>query len=503
MNKNLNILGEESMYTDVKSIVLAAGRSKRFKTKKNKLLHTICGQPMVVYPAKIFESLKIPMIFVLGNQAEEVKSAILSSEIKNIDFVIQKEQLGTGNAVACTKNKWDSQNIIILNGDSPLLTTELVESVLEKHLKANADLTFLTTFMINPKGYGRVIKKNGNVRVVEEKNCTEEEREINKVNTGIYIASSGFLKENIDKLQQDSLTGEIYLTDLVGFASEQGNILLDIPVPYDLVRGVNTLEELWAAEQIKRSELIKKFMQNGVRFELAQSIHLDIDVEIGSGSFIATGTHLLKGTKIGENCFIGAFSIIENSQLGDDSKVNSHTVIKDSIIGKNADIGPFARLRDNVILQDNVIIGNFVELKNTKIGKNSKAKHLAYLGDSTIGNNVNIGAGTITCNHDGISKNPTIIEDDVYVGSNNTIVAPLKIEKGAYTAAGSTLTQDVPKDSLAIGRSRQVNKEGYAKRLRGIKKKETEVDDIKTEIKKESFNFVGAIKTKNERESSL
>ena len=492
------------MINDVRAIILAAGKSTRFKTKKTKLIHTICGQPMIVYPAKLLESLNIPITFVLGHQAESVKKTIIESEIKNYDFVIQKELSGTGNAVSCTKKTWDKNHLLILNGDTPLLTQDLIKTTLEKHKSENADLTILTTYMISPKGYGRIIKENNKIKIIEEKNCTEKEKEINKVNTGIYLISKEFLKENIDKIQKNSVSGEFYLTDLIEIASKQNKKVLDVPVGYDFVRGINTLEELWAAEQIKRSELMKKFMNNGVRFELAQNIHLDIDVEIGAGTFVATGVHLLKGTKIGEDCFIGAFSIIDNTIICDNSKIYSHCVMQDTKIGSNAKIGPFARLRDNVILKDYVTIGNFVELKNTQIDEYSKAKHLTYLGDSTIGKNVNIGAGTITCNHDGVNKNKTIIKDESYIGSNNTLIAPLKIEKAAYTAAGSTITYDVPKNTLAIGRSRQINKDGYAKKLKIKKKKEYEIDDIKAESdQNKKINFIGAVKTKNEKETSL
>lgn len=489
------------MINDVRAIILAAGKSTRFQTKKTKLTYTICGQPMITYPSKILASLNIPITFVLGHQAEDVKNIILKSNIKNIDFILQKKLLGTGNAVSSTKQTWDKNHILILNGDTPLLAADLIESILQKHKDKNADLTFLTTYMLSPKGYGRVIKENDTIKIVEEKNCTEKEKETNKVNTGIYLVSKKFLEDNIDKIQKNPVSGEFYLTDMVEMASNQNKTVQDVSVPYDFVRGVNTLEELWAAEQIKRSQLMKRFMQNGVRFELAQNIHLDLDVEIGAGSFVATGVHLLKGAKIGENCFIGAFSIIDNTTIGNDSKIYSHCVLHNTKIGTHAKVGPFARLRDNVILKNNVTIGNFVELKNTKIDEHSKAKHLAYLGDSTIGKNVNIGAGTITCNHDGVNKNPTTIEDNVYIGSNNTIIAPLKIEQGAYTAAGSTITKDVPKNTLAIGRSRQINKLDYVKKLNAIKKKEQEINQIKNELK--NVQFLGATKTENQQENNL
>ncbi len=278
-------------------------------------------------------------------------------------------------------------------------------------------------------------------------------------------------------------------------AGDSGLAVQALSVPFDDVRGVNTLQELWEVEQIKRSELIKHWMLRGVRFELAQSIHLDIDIEIGAGSFIGTGVHLLRGTKIGEECFLGAFSILANSQVGDGSTVHSHSVIQDSSIGCNVHVGPFARIRENGVIGDNAEIGNFVEVKNSTIGDKSKAKHLSYIGDAHIGSQVNIGAGTITCNYDGARKYKTIIEDNVFVGSNNTLVAPLHIGKESYTAAGSIITKDVPSESLAIGRARQENKIGYARELR---EKLASQKDLANEDDDLSFNFRGAVKTKSD-----
>ncbi len=483
------------MVSNVKAIVLAAGKSTRFRTKKSKLLHSLCGQAMILYPAKVLEDLHIPMTFVLGYQAELVKNVIVDAKIENADFVIQENLWGTGNAVLSARDRWDKDHILILNGDTPLLTSDLISGLIKKHLESEATISFLATYLINPTGYGRIKKDGDMISIIEEKNCTEDEKEINKVNAGVFLIRRDFLEENLEKVDRDEVSGEIYLTELVRIASEKKLRVNIISVPYDLVRGVNTLEELWAAEQIKRSQLMKKFMNRGVRFELAQNIHLDIDVEIGAGSFIATGVHLLRGARIGEDCFIGAFSIIDNSVIEDGTKIYSHTVVKDSRIGKNAHIGPFARLRDNVILKENITIGNFVEIKNSIVGKETKTKHLTYVGDAIVGDKVNIGAGTITCNHDGVTKNQTIIEDEAFIGSNNTIIAPVKIGKGSYTAAGSTINRDVGEGDFAIARQRQENKKDYAKKLKDPNRKKR--------ASNLNINFLGAIKTEEGNEETV
>ena len=497
---------------ETKALILAAGKSSRFKTKKSKLLFNICGRTMIQYPIKVLESLNIPITIVLGHQAEAIQNEILAANpTVPVNFIIQEEQKGTGHAVACTQSDWTEENILILCGDTPLLTTEFITDALENHKKNNADITFCSTIVFDPTGYGRVISSEQGYSIVEERNCTEQERSITLVNAGVYVMKKSFLQNNINKLTPNELTQEIYLVDLIQLASTTGYKVYEHRVAYDFVRGVNTLQELWEVEQIKRSESIKKWMANGVRFELAQSIHIDVDVEIGSGSFIGTGVHLIGKTKIGEECFVAAFSIIEDSIIHNNTTIHSHSVVQGSTIGDNVQIGPFARLRSNVVLGNNVQIGNFVELKSTTIGDNSRTKHLTYLGDATVGENVNIGAGTIVCNYDGIKKNKTIIEDNVFIGSNNTLIAPLVIGKGAYTAGGSTINENVPSESLAIGRSKQELKAGYAEKLRhqlGKKKSTDSYSCSATTQKEESTTsdvaqcFRGAVKTNSELDLS-
>ncbi len=479
---------------NTRAIVLAAGRSSRFKTGRSKLLYPVCGQAMILYPIKLLQEMGIPITVVIGYQSEEIKKAIDDAGIK-VDYINQKDTLGTGHAVAATRQTWDRDNILIMNGDSPLLTQEIIFELEEKNTDPDLVISFLAAHALNPFGYGRVIKEKDTVSIIEDKNLTEEQRFTTLINAGIYIIKKDFLEKNVDKIEKDSKKGEYYITDLVNMASQQNFKLKTIPVAYDNVRGVNTLEELWAVEQIKRSQIIKHWMVRGVHFELAQSIHLDWDVEIGVGSFIGTGVHLLNGTKIGKNCKINAFCIVDNSKTGDDSYIHSHSVIQDSMIGQDSHVGPFARLRKNVVLGNNVNIGNFVEVKNSVVGDNTTAKHLSYLGDSIIGKSVNIGAGTITCNYDGVNKHQTNIKDNVFIGSNNTLIAPVTIEEGSYTAGGSTINKDVPKNSLGIARCRQENKIDYANKLNNKKKKSS----IKTSQNNEKtkLNFVGAVKSED------
>lgn len=476
---------------NIQAVVLAAGCSKRFKRSQTKLLTHICGRPMIMFPLNVLQDLSIPTTIVLGYQAEAIQGEVDRAGFSNISYSMQTEQLGTGNAVLSSREKWNSDNILIINADVPLLNSKLIKELIVSHDKSQAAVSLLSTYVMDPNGYGRIIEQGGFVKIVEEKDCSGNAKEINKVNAGIYVIKRSFLEKYIDMLKSNNAGSEFYLTDLVAMASDNSLGVNIVSVPFDQVRGVNTLQELWAVEQVTRSSIIRYWMKTGVRFELAQSIHIDLDAEIGEGSFIGTGVHLLGKTKIGKDCFLSAFTIIENTTVGDSSTVHSHSVLQDSVLGREVHVGPFARLRNGVSVGAFSNIGNFVEVKNSSIGEHSKAKHLSYIGDATLGKNVNIGAGTIFCNYDGKQKKRSILEDDVFVGSNASIVAPIKIGQESYVAAGSTVTKDVPAESLAIGRARQENKVGYVKK---IQKKQKEVEPKKNNDV--GFNFLGATKTK-------
>lgn len=456
------------MNRNLQAIILAAGKSTRFNTKQSKLIEKICGQEMILYPTKLLASLEISTTLVVGYQREILESVVRKNHGERIKFVHQKEQIGTGHALLCTQDLWDKKNILILNGDVPLITTDMVTNIYQKHMKENAQITFVTAHNIDPtpNAYGRVIQENDKIKIVEAKDDKEERREHCCINAGIYLINKEFLQRAIHDLQKSSVTGELYITDLINIASQKGLKVETLSVPFDLIRGINTLQELWAVEQIKRSELIKYWMDKGIRFWSAQNNHIDLNVTIGAGTQIEAGVQLYGSTKIGENCKIEAFSILQDATLENNVTILPHSIIKESTIQDNAKVGPFAHVHSNSIIGQQAHIGNFVDVKKSDIGQNSKIKHLAYIGDSLVGKDVNIGAGTITCNFNGLTKEKTVIEDNAYIGSNNSLIAPIKIGKDAFTAAGSVITKDVPENALAIARAHQVNKEEYAKKLK-------------------------------------
>ncbi|MCK4265266.1 bifunctional UDP-N-acetylglucosamine diphosphorylase/glucosamine-1-phosphate N-acetyltransferase GlmU [Candidatus Babeliales bacterium] len=492
---------------NIRAIVLAAGNSSRFNTKRTKQLEPICGYPMLLYPLKVLNSLNILTTLVVGRQSEDIKKVINDSDMKLVDYAYQEERLGTGDAVKCSKQTWDKENILVLNGDVPLINEALIKNFYEKHKEQNSTITFLTSTVIDPGGYGRVVRENGKVRIVEEKDCSEEEKDIDLINSGIYLIKKEFLENNIDKLDCKNISGEFYITDLIKIAENLNEKIQTLSVPYDYVRGVNTLEELWVVEQIKRSELIKKWMAKGVRFILPQTVHIDQNVKLSPNVTIDAGVQLLAGTIVESGSSIGAYSILKNSKIKENSIIHPHSVLSDSEVGICSQVGPFAHLRNNVVTEEGVVIGNFVEVKKSKLGAKTKAKHLSYLGDATVGNSVNIGAGTITCNHDGVNKHKTRIEDGAYIGSNSTLIAPVTIGRGAYTAAGSPITRDVPENDLAIARVRQVNKTGYAKKMReknAIKNGHV-VSAPKHEKQEESkrFSFFAAVRSDDFSETNF
>jgi len=460
----------KTLSNKLQAVVLAAGKSSRFKTGNTKLVEKICGKEMILFPTNLLWQMGIESIFVVGYQKEIIEKIVSENKKSSdytVNFVHQKEQLGTGHAVACTKDLWDKDHILILNGDVPLVTNETIESLYKRHIESNAAISFVVSHYIGTDhAYGRVIQDEKSIRIVEAKDFNETVYDSKCcINAGIYIAKTKFLQDCINNITTQNAAQEFYLTSLVEMAYEKKLKVVTSYAPFDQIRGVNNFEELWAVEQIKRSELIKHWMHNGVRFDLAQKIHLDVDVQIDTGSTIGSGVHLLGNTKIGKNCHVRKFSTIENSTLEQDVEILPNTIIRDSYICKNAKIGPFAHVRNNSTIEQNAVIGNFVEVKKTTVGKNSSAKHLSYLGDTVIGKQVNIGAGVIICNYDGFKKHPTIIKDNAYIGSNNTIIAPVNIGKNTFTAAGSTITQDIPDNSFAIARAKQINKENYVKKL--------------------------------------
>lgn len=473
------------MFNDIQAVILAAGKSTRFNTGKTKLIEKVCGQELIIYPLNVLQKFNIPTTVVIGYEKELVKETI-KKHFDSITFIEQPEQLGTGHATRMTRNVWNKKYVLLMKGDVPLITPQTIEGLFNHHQETNATITFVTAHNSNPTSfsYGRVVKKDNKVNIVRPHEINKNElQDYCCINGGIVLINREFLESAIDTLTQREFTKEYHMSDLINLATDQNKTVSTFNVPFDYVRGINNFQELWAAEHIKRSELIKHWMERGVRFSTAQSVHMDLDVEIGAGTFIGCGVHLLAGTKIGTNCEINSTAMIENSTLGNNVKVYAHTIIRDTTVHDFAEIGPFAHIQEGTVIGEYAQVGNFVEAKRTTIGAYSKAKHLTYLGDAQIGSNVNIGAGTITCNYSGKKKHTTVIKDYAFIGTNNSLVAPVTIHERAFTAAGSTITKDVPEDALGIGRSKQVNKEGYAKKLRS---------------KQEQFSFVGAVKTTNE-----
>lgn len=459
----------------IQAVILAAGSSSRFGTSKTKLCFPICGQELVAYPAKLLAEAQIPIICVVGYQKEAVKAALAHHAIPNLTFIEQTEPRGTGHALLCAQKNLQADTILVINGDVPLVTSEILEDLFETHRSRNAAITLVTSQSTNPsaEGYGRIVYQDGKITIVEARNYTGDRNANQYINAGIYLFKRSFLEQALPLLHENAKTGEIYLTDLVYHASIRNETVATTYAPFDSIRGINTLKELWATEHIKRSDLISHWMSQGVRFIAAQNVYLDLDVTIGADSVIAPGCMLLQGTTIGKGCTIGAYTQITSSFIHDDASIHAHSVITNSTVHSHAQIGPFAHLRSSTI-QPHAIVGNFVEVNRSNLGRQSKAKHLSYLGDAVIGSRVNVGAGTITCNYDGIQKYTTTIHDNAIIGSNNALVAPVVIGAGAITGAGSVITENVPDDALAIARARQVTKENYAPQFRARKnRKET------------------------------
>lgn len=478
------------MDSNLQAIILAAGKSTRFNTEKTKLAQPICGQAMILFPTKLLQTLKISTTIVVGYQQEVIRAIISAEHGDEITFVIQKKQEGTGHALACSKELWNRDHILVMNGDVPFVTPEIITSLYEEHIKNNAAISFVTSSDPDEtaKAYGRVVKTNHSISIIEAKDFIGNISEVPYVNAGIYMINKNFLQNYIATLDDNNANKEFYITDLVKIASQNNLIVVTINVPFNTVRGINTFQELWAAEKIKQAEIIDYWMTHGVHFALPHTVCLNLNVTIGAGSYIGSGVHLRKNSSIGKDCIIKEFSCLENAIVEDNVTIYSHCVINNSYIKSHAAVGPFAHLRSNVTINQHSIIGNFVEIKNSTIGTETKAKHLSYIGDSTVGSHVNIGAGTITCNYDGVAKHKTTIKDHAFVGSNNSIIAPVTIGHNAFTAAGSTITTDVPDNALAIARTPQINKCDYAKKLKALPDSSKEC----RENELDGFSFIGA-----------
>ena len=462
---------------EVGIIILAAGQGKRMKSGLPKVVHPLCGKPLflhVLTTAKRLNPAKIAI--VIGHGAEAVRQAYPNGDVT---WVVQEQQLGTGHAVLSAKNSFKefAGDILILSGDVPLISETTLNAIIGLHRKQKASLTFLTASLEGPSGYGRVLRHaDGAIAgVVEERDATDTQRRIEEVNVGIYVAPAPFLFSALEKVDNHNEQGEYYLPDTVAIALKQGKQIATLKVDDSReMMGINTREELAQMEKTLQERINRKWMDNGVTLKDPSTTYIDDDVVIGEDTVIGPNTHLRGNTVIGKRCQIDGSAYLTDTQIGDEVHVKFSVVMTSSRVAVGAIIGPFAHLRPGSSLGTNVHIGNFVETKEATLGENTKANHLAYLGDVTVGRDSNIGAGTIVCNYDGFHKYRSKIGDRVQVGSDSTLVAPISLGDDVYVATATTLRHDVPAGSLAFNERQERVRSGWTEqkreKMKGTKK---------------------------------
>lgn len=452
--------------TNIFAVVLAAGQGTRMKSKLYKVLHPVCGKPMVEHVIDHIGSLDVKRIVtVVGHGAELVQDTLGEKS----EYVLQAEQLGTAHAVQQAEpilGDLEGTTLVVC-GDTPLIRPETMQALFAHHEAQNAKATILTAVAENPTGYGRILRDDvGQVsQIVEQKDATVQQQLVKEINTGTYCFDNKALFEALKQVNNENAQGEYYLPDVIEILQKQGEIVSAyITENFDETLGVNDRFALSQAEEFMRARINERHMRNGVTIINPASTYISADAIIGSDTVILPGVIIEGKTVIGEDCKIGPNSHIVDSQIGHATTIHS-SVVLNSQVGNETAVGPFAHLRPDSSLGNHVKIGNFVEVKKSTLGDETKVSHLSYIGDAEIGSNVNIGCGSITVNYDGKNKYKTIIEDDVFVGCNSNLVAPVKLGKGSFIAAGSTITKEVPDDSLAIARARQENKQGYVSKL--------------------------------------
>lgn len=467
-------------------VVMAAGLGKRMRSKQAKVLHPVAGQAMVLYSVRLGLNVAGDRVaVVVGHQADRVRQVIEAAAVgkdgrSSVAIVEQREQLGTGHAVLQTRpvfavgKKGAPSCYLILNGDTPLLREETVRALLQAHQAKGATVTILTAMLDDASGYGRVVrtKSAGGSRVsriVEDRDATAEEKAIREINVGTYVVDGEFLFSALEKLDPSNAQGEYYLTDILHIAVDQGRPVGAVVLENaDEGLGVNTRQQLAEAEQVVRRHIRERWLDAGVTMVDPASAWIDAAVTIGKDTVLYPNVALEGSTTIGEDCVVHSYVRATNCVVGNRVEVLNHCVLRDSQIDDEAVVGPFAHLRPGAVIRKKAKVGNFVEIKKTELGEGSKANHLSYLGDAVIGKGVNIGAGTITCNYDGVRKSKTVIEDGVFVGSDSQLIAPVTVGAGAVIAAGTTVTENVPADALAIARVTQANRAGWAARRRAL-----------------------------------
>jgi bifunctional UDP-N-acetylglucosamine pyrophosphorylase/glucosamine-1-phosphate N-acetyltransferase len=455
-------------------VIMAAGKGTRLKSKRAKVLHEIGGQPLLAHVIKAAKQVVAAedIYVIIGHQAEQVRAAVETTGVK---FVLQPEQRGTGHAIMCARpGVQHYQDILVLSGDVPLIRPETIQRLRDYHLKRKAAMTILTAEPHEPAGYGRIIRAAGDrvKAIVEQKALAKSQEKVREINSGIYAFATRPLFSYIDRLKTDNAHHELYLTDMAELlVKAKANVIaLKADDPAEVL-GANTLAELGTLDAYLRMRKAYALASAGVSIYRPETCVIDSGVEIGADTIIEPFVQILGSTRIGADCRIRSFSVISDSEIGDQVLIRPGCIIDQAKIAAGALIGPYSHLRPGSDIGEGAHVGNFVETKKTRLGRGSKANHLTYLGDSEIGPQVNIGAGTITCNYDGVNKHLTVIEEGAFVGSDSTLVAPVRVGKGAYVAAGSTITEEVPADALALGRSRQVTKEGWARERRNSRAK--------------------------------
>ncbi|MEO7970529.1 MAG: bifunctional UDP-N-acetylglucosamine diphosphorylase/glucosamine-1-phosphate N-acetyltransferase GlmU [bacterium] len=439
-------------------LILAAGLGTRMKSKRAKVLHELGGSPLIAYVCRTAQSLTPNKIFVVvGHQAAEVTKAVEAEVGSLAEFVTQALQRGTADAVLSARAQLENRNslLVILSGDVPLLKPETLARFIAEHRPGGAACSILSVRLENPTGYGRIVRdaNEGFARIVEQRDATDEERKIREINSGIYCFDSAKLLAALDRVKPANDQGEFYLTDVAEILMKQGE-KVNVHLHSDAreVSGINTRAELAEFENLLRRNTVRKLMlEAGVTFLDPSRAYISAGAKLGQDCVIYPDVAIEGNSQIGEGCEIHSGSRIINSQLGDNVVIKDHCVIVDSTIESNCAVGPFAHLRMNTTIAEGAMVGNFVEVKKSRLGRGSKSMHLTYLGDATIGEKTNIGAGTITCNYDGKDKHSTIIEDNVRIGSDTMLVAPVRVGSGSVTAAGSVVTEDVPPDTLVAG----------------------------------------------------
>jgi bifunctional UDP-N-acetylglucosamine pyrophosphorylase/glucosamine-1-phosphate N-acetyltransferase len=449
------------------AVILAAGKGTRMKSKKHKVLHSICGKPMIDHILAQLSQLDAKKtIMVVGHLGESLQEHLG----EQVQFVEQEEQLGTAHAVMQTEPllKQEEGITLVLNGDHPLFTANTLKQLLETHHTSGAAASVLTATMEDPTGYGRVVRRaDGQVdRIVEHKDATEAERLIKEINTGTYCFDNQKLFSTLSLVNNNNAQGEYYLPDVISILREQGHkISAQVIGDVDEAMGVNDRIQLAQAAKFMQARINREHMKNGVTIVDPENTYIEADVVIGADTVIEPGTFLRGQTVIGEGCHIGPNADLTDVIVEDEVRVR-YAVIDASRIASEAAVGPYVYVRPGTELGEQTKVGCFVDLKKAKLGRGSKVSHLAYVGDAEVGKGVNVGCGAVTVNYDGVNKHKTVIEDGAFIGCNVNLVAPVRVEKGAYVAAGSTVTKDVPEDALAIARERQTNKENYVSRLK-------------------------------------